>query len=155
MNELLVREVTVHDIDSVLPLMQGLAAFEGYREQFKVNRNSLEQLIEYNSQAGVLVAAEDSGEVPYCVAGMLVYFYQPFTYDLKPWMVIKELFVAAGCRGRGVGEALFNAARAHCIARGGSKMKWDVLADNQSAQRFYKRLGGQTESRWQIMSLEL
>ena len=52
----------------------------------------------FNS-AGVLVAAEDSGEEPYCVAGMLVYFYQPFTYDLKPWMVIKELFVAAKCRG--------------------------------------------------------
>jgi ribosomal protein S18 acetylase RimI-like enzyme len=155
MNELLVREATVHDIDSVLPLMQGLAAFEGYSEQFKVNRNSLEQLIEHNTQAGVLLAAEDSGEVPYCGAGMLVYFYQPFTYALKPWMVIKELFVVAKCRGRGVGEALFNAAQAHCIARGGSKIKWEVLVENQSAQRFYKRLGGQTESRWQIMSLEL
>ena len=150
MNKVTVRQAVQSDLDAVLTLMEALAEFEGYHHHFKVDRHSLAQLITDNRHTGVLVA-----ESPSAVTGILVYFYQPFTYDLKPWLVIKELIVTPHARGQGVGEALFNEAKALCKAVGGSKLKWEVLADNHQAKRFYQRQGGRVEDRWQLMTLTL
>ncbi|GGF81279.1 GNAT family N-acetyltransferase [Alteromonas lipolytica] len=149
-NKVIIRSAETRDIAAVLPLMHKLAEFEGYRHQFKVTASSLRTIIEQNNDTGIVVA--DSADA---IVGYLAYYYLPFTYDLSPWLVIKELFVCANARNRGVGQALFAQARHLCASKGGHKIKWEVLTQNHNAQRFYQRCGAQLEDEWRIMSLRV
>lgn len=145
------------DLPDVLSLMRDLAEFEGYLSGFAVTLDVLETLYLEEKAFGILVAkhsdpdSADHGNI----AGILVYFFQPFTYDLTPWLIVKELFVSQEFRGQGVGQALMLEARNVCTIRGGSRMKWEVLAQNTAAQAFYKQLGAAVEEDWRTMSLQL
>ena len=156
-NVLVVTPANQADLPDVLLLMQDLAEFEGYLPDFVVTLEALERLYLQQRVFGILVAKyKDSGSTKNGrVAGILVYFFQPFTYDLTPWLIVKELFVSEEYRGQGVGEALMLEARNVCKAQGGSRMKWEVLTQNTAAQAFYKQLGASVEENWRTMSLPL
>lgn len=150
MTDLTIRQAVPQDCNAVLQLMRELAQFEGYLKDFKVDSLTLLNIIEKQGDTGILVA-EQSAEI----VGILVYFYQPFTYDLTPWLIIKELYIRASARGTGAGKALFSAAVKQCKARGGSKVKWEVLTNNKPAQHFYTAQGATLNDDWQIMSVRL
>jgi len=80
--------------------------------------------------------------------GMLVYYFIPFTLDLRPTLFIKEFFVMPGARGAGIGEQLFAALRETALEQGCGRIKWDVLHDNEAAKRFYERQGARQDSQW-------
>lgn len=54
---------------------------------------------------------------------------------------IRNLAVAAGHRGRGVGRQLLGAGLARLAARGARAVYLEVRASNRSAQEFYRRHG--------------
>ncbi|MBC7974380.1 MAG: GNAT family N-acetyltransferase, partial [Myxococcales bacterium] len=73
----------------------------------------------------------------------------PFTYDLRPTLVLKELFVAEPTRATGIGRALMTAVLAHARTTGCGRLQWDVLPDNHRAKAFYRRFGGQPDAAWE------
>lgn len=143
-----VRPAQKEDAGAVLALMQALAEFEGYSADFRVTLDELVQRCFVRHDFQVLVA--DCGSE---LLGMLVYYEQPFTYDLKPWFVIKELYVRDSFRGSRVGRMLMKGVARHCHLQGGSRLRWEVLADNLPAQRFYGSLGAQPNAGWQTWHL--
>ncbi len=150
MSNVTIRKAQLHDCARILQLMKELAIFEGYIRKFRVGLPELRHHLFEQKSIGVLVAIVDKR-----VEGILVYFFQPFTYDLSSWLVIKELYVAGQYRRLGLGcqllTALQNVAqKSHC-----SKIKWEVLTSNTAAKQFYMRHGATLESDWQIMSVEL
>lgn len=146
--DLRVRTAQPEDAEAVLTLMQALAEFEGYSAEFRVTLDELVQRCFVRHDFQVLVA-DCGGEL----LGMLVYYEQPFTYDLKPWFVIKELYVRDSSRGTGVGRMLMKSVARHCHLQGGSRLRWEVLTDNLAAQRFYGSLGAQPNAGWQTWQL--
>lgn len=54
---------------------------------------------------------------------------------------VKELFVRAAARGRGVGRALMAWAAREALRHGCGRVDWHVQAANQAGMRFYTRLG--------------
>ncbi|MEW9799720.1 GNAT family N-acetyltransferase [Alteromonas sp. CYL-A6] len=144
-----VRKAEREDCDQILELMKKLAEFEGYIDQFKVTVTDLEKLCIDEKKFYILVADVDNN-----LEGMLVYFFQPFTYDLSPWVVVKELFVTANQRGIGIGEKLMRQAIKDCLSVGGTKLKLEVLANNERAIRLYQKLGAKLETDWKKMSFE-
>ena len=82
--------------------------------------------------------------------GMLVFYQLPFSYDLKPWLYIKELFVHKSARGKGIARSLMIALAKDAEHIGCSKIRWDVLTSNDKAQRFYNKLGARFNSDWQL-----
>lgn len=147
--DLRVRPAQPEDAKAVLALMQALAEFEGYSADFRVTLDELVQRCFVRHDFQVLVA-ECGGEL----LGMLVYYEQPFTYDLKPWFVVKELYVRDAFRGSGVGRMLMKSVARHCHLQGGSRVRWEVLTDNLPAQRFYGSLGARANAGWQTWHLE-
>jgi len=147
MSELVIRPAVKADCPALLELMKGLAEFEGYLDQFRVSVADLEQRGFPGNGVPEFYAlvAEQKG----ALRGMLVYYFIPFTFDLRPTLFIKELYVEAGARGVGAGEQLFTAARKAAIDKGCGRMKWDVLHDNAAAQRFYQRQGARHDDHWQ------
>lgn len=148
MPDIHIRQAQLSDYAQALVLMKKLAEIEGYSTQFAVTLPSLARAIEQQS-IGLLVA-----EVDEKVEGILVYFFQPFTYDLSPWLIIKELYVSEHCRGLGLGNRLFQKARQVCHSNGGKKMKWEVLSNNIDAQKFYSNHGATMLQDWRLMSID-
>jgi GNAT superfamily N-acetyltransferase len=60
----------------------------------------------------------------------------PFTYDLRPTAVLKELYVAEDSHSEGLGQPLMHAVAEWAFIREAGRLKWDVLMGNQPAIRF-------------------
>ncbi|WP_444887603.1 GNAT family N-acetyltransferase [Microbulbifer sp. VAAC004] len=147
---MLIRNAKPSDIRQLLEMMRGLAKFEGYLDKFKVTEEELNNRLFKRADFQCLVA-EDSG----VAIGYLVFYALPFTYDLTPWLWIKELYVVGNkeYRRKGVGRALMGYLIKEAYERGSAKIKWEVLSTNVDAQAFYQQLGGAPEQKWQIWSL--
>lgn len=83
------------------------------------------------------LVADDGGSL----AGFAIlnpYFPAP---GLTHGLFLKELYIAASARSKGVGERLIEAIRALAKERGDTRVIWTTGVDNKGSQRFYDRLG--------------
>lgn len=143
-----VRRAGAGDATALLLLMRALARFEGYLEQFRLTETDLLERglgRQSRQEFTALVADDGSGGL----LGYAVVCSLPFTYDLSPNLLLKELYVEDSRRGLGVGRALMMAVMAEGRARGCARLKWDVLQGNTRAQAFYRSLGGAPDVRWE------
>ena len=141
-----IRDALHTDIPDLLRLMRALAAFEGYRADFAVTARDLAvrgfgPRPEFYAKLAIDTQTDTA-------AGMAVYYLVPFTYDLRPTLVLKELYVDTGYRGQNIGEQLVRALARQARRLGCGRMRWDVLRGNHDAERFYQRLGGKREDYW-------
>lgn len=149
---LIIRPAIRDDCASLLGLMRGLAKFEGYIDDFCVTQSALETrgFPETGAPEFYAIVAEQENQV----IGMLAYYFIPFTYDLRPTLFIKELFIDPTARNNGAGDALFQAVREAAKRQHCGRIKWDVLHNNTAAKRFYERQGARQDSIWRGYFLE-
>lgn len=139
-----VREARAEDVPALLPLMRDLARFEDYLEDFAVDEAQLlVRAFGPQPQCQVFVAEARGRLLGYAVAQEIA-----FTYDLRPTVRLKELYLAPHARDQGLGQRLMAAVARWAQVRGAGRLKWDVLVGNRGAERFYQRLGGRPESKW-------
>lgn len=141
-----IRPARRRDLRELLVLMRGLAAFEKYLDAFAVTESNLARRAFGRSPQCRITVAQD--RVSRALVGYAVTVTTPFTYDLKPTVTLKELFVRNAFRSRGVGEALFRAVASQALEAGAGRLKWDVLAGNRRAESFYRALGGRRVRKW-------
>lgn len=146
-----VRPAEREDVDRLLELMRGLARFEEYIDDFAVTRESL---LEHGFGDGRLftsfVAEQDDDLV-----GMAVVYTIPWTYTLRPKVVLKELFVEEGARNLGAGKALMAAVVSHARSIDAAELIWTVMEGNREAEGFYRSLGASPDLKWNNWSLNL
>jgi GNAT superfamily N-acetyltransferase len=149
-----VRSAGPADARQLLALMCQLARFEGYAANFAVTERDLVErgLGPVASPQFTAFVAEDADGA---LRGYAVVYAIPFTYDLRPTLVLKELFVDAQRRGTGAGTALMAAVIEHARTTGCGRLKWDVLPDNERAKAFYRRFGGGPDAAWEHWILRL
>ena len=139
------------DVDRLLELMRGLARFEEYIDDFAVTRESV---LEHGFGEGRLftsfVAEEDDDLV-----GMAVVYTIPWTYTLRPKVVLKELFVVEAARNLGAGKALMAAVVSHARSIDAAELIWTVMEGNREAEGFYRSLGASPDLKWNNWSLNL
>lgn len=145
------RKAQRSDVHGILRLMISLAKFENYGDQFNVSASDVQDLIRRSNTVHFFVA--DSGEDS-CVA-LAVLFQQPFTYDMKPWFILKEFIVDDRYRGQGVGKILFEHIVAFARREHATKIKWEVLSNNSRAKKFYEGFGSDHQSEWQIYQIDI
>ncbi len=132
--------------------MESLARFEGYADAFAVTQEDiLERGLSHEPEFEVLVAHQANEEI----IGMAVFYFIPFTFDLCPELVLKELYVRQASRGSGAGRALMSRLTEIAQARGCRRMRWLVLKGNESARRFYRSLGAHQDTKWENWMLDL
>jgi GNAT superfamily N-acetyltransferase len=141
-----VRLATATDAPALLPLMRGLAEYEGYADRFVITEAILVEQGFRSALPDFECLVADTGDGT--IAGMLVFYLIPFTFSARPTFFIKELFVAPVNRGSGVGEQLMRAASAESLRRGCGLIKWQVARWNSGAIRFYERLGASPDPEW-------
>ena len=149
-----VRQAAAGDAAPLLRLMRELAEFEGYAAAFAVGEAELlaRGLVDGDRREFTAFVAEDADGT---LAGYAVVLEIAFTFDLRPTLVLKELYVAAGRRANGVGAALLAHVIGHARARAGARLEWRVLPGNDAAKAFYRRAGGAPERAWEHWTLAL
>ncbi len=151
MIDVIFRQAKADDCDQLLNLMRQLAAFEDYIDDFTITCEDLLAHGFSESPNFTAVVAEQGGNL----LGYLVYYLIPFTYDLKPTLFIKELYVDKDVREKGIGKGLMELTIKDAKNKNCGRLKWDVLSDNIKAQEFYQRFGATHDKRWQGYVLKL
>lgn len=144
-NNTIVRHAVEADCPQLLSLMKKLAVFENYIDDFQVTELALIQHGFQKHPNYTAIVAESSQQL----VAYLVYYLIPFSYDLKPTLFIKELWVDDKCRGDNIGSRLMKATIKDAKKHQCGRIKWDVLADNYTAQQFYQQLGAYHDKCWQ------
>jgi GNAT superfamily N-acetyltransferase len=145
-----IRKAVEADISALLPLMRELAEFEKYDQSFAVTEEVLrEQGFRRSPPDFHCLVAEEKGRL----IGLLVYYFVPFTYRAKPNAIIKELYVAAEHRSKGVGELLMRAVAREAAEAGCGMIKWWVAKWNHRSIQFYERLGAKIDNDWHELQL--
>lgn len=142
------RYANDQDAPRLMSLMHQLAVFEGYADRMTVTQDDLiERGLGTQSlgQFSAIVAQSDLGEL----WGYAVVYSIPFTYDLQPTLVLKELLVTESARGMGVGRSLFESVVSHARVNQCRLLKWDVLPSNERAKAFYRNCGGLHDADWE------
>ena len=148
-----IRNARRDDVPALISLMQGLARFEGYLDRFAVTAEDLLQRgFDPNREPQFhVIVAEVSGSL----VGYALTYVVPFTFDLRPTLVLKEFFVSEEHRGAGLGHELFRAVLDHGRQIGARLLRWQVLPSNEPAARFYRSFGGDVDAAWDNWVLEL
>jgi ribosomal protein S18 acetylase RimI-like enzyme len=148
-----IRRAHSGDAPRLLALMRDLAQFEGYADRFAVTeRELIERGLSANGAVQFFAWVAEEGDR---LDGYAVTYLIPFTFDLRPTIVIKELYVDQRARGSGIGNALFTAAQMHARSINARLLRWQVLPNNDAAKRFYRRRGGGIDASWENWLLDL
>ena len=146
-----VRPAERGDVDRLLELMRGLARFEEYIDDFAVTRGSVLEHGFGDERLFTAFVAEQGEDL----VGMAVVYTIPWTYTLRPKVVLKELFVEEAARNAGAGKALMAAVVSHARSIGAAELIWTVMDGNRAAEGFYRSLGASPDHKWHNWSLNL
>ncbi|WP_075793339.1 GNAT family N-acetyltransferase [Massilia putida] len=147
-----IRPARPDDAEPLIGMMRALAAFEGYLPRFRVMAGDLRvRAFGPGAQCGILVAQGQDGRL----AGYAVWLAQAFTYDLRPTVILKELFVDVTYRNQGIAAGLLESLRREAERIDAGWITWLVLPSNEAAKRLYRRVGGAPDADWEHWRLAL
>ncbi len=137
-----VRRATPADLEALLPLVHGYRRF--YRQEHDAQRERAFMEAHLRDGTSVVYVAEEDGTL----VGFVQLFHTFSTVFLAPALILEDLFVDPGVRGRGVGSALIGAAEEYARAIGAAVMFLETAVDNVPAQAVYERKGWTRESQF-------
>jgi ribosomal protein S18 acetylase RimI-like enzyme len=147
-----IRPARSEDAGPLIGMMRALAAFEGYLPGLRVTDDDLRaRAFGPRAQCGILVAQGQDGRL----AGYAVWLVQAFTYDLRPTVTLKELFVDPMHRSQGIAASLLARLRGEAERIGAGQITWLVLPSNDAAKRLYRGIGGAPDADWEHWQLAL
>jgi GNAT superfamily N-acetyltransferase len=145
-----IETVTVDHLGELLPLMRGYCDFYEVSPADEDLLSLARTLIADPEREGVqLLARDDGGRA----VGFATIFWTWSTTRAARIGVMNDLFVSDDARGGGAAEELVRACAARCGERGAVSLEWQTAHDNERAQRFYERIGGERDERWLDYSL--
>lgn len=149
----MIRRALAADAPQLLLLMRKLAQFEGYDDRFAV---TVADLVErgFSSQRPPEFTAWIA-ELDGVPVGYAVIYVIPFTFDLRPTVVLKELFIDEAARGRRFGHGLMSAVIEHARSLDARLIRWQVLPDNAAAKSFYRQHRAEADGAWENWFIDL
>lgn len=125
--------------------MEKLAVFEKYIDSFAITPEIVKDGgFRKNPPDFHCIVASDIDKI----AGMLVYYFLPYTAQNRPAIYMKELYVDENYRGQKIGEQLMNSLKIEAKQNNRNQIKWTVAPWNKAGQKFYERLGATENNEW-------
>jgi GNAT superfamily N-acetyltransferase len=147
-SEVSVRRATLADSETLIRLMEGLAAYEKLTPPDDAAKDRFRAHLAGGTRFGSILAEMDGVAVGYSL-----YFETYSTFRASPKLYMEDLFVEPAHRKTGAGFALFTAVVEEADRRGCLAVEWQVLDWNQLAIDFYRRVGGRHSSEWPMYVL--
>lgn len=137
------------ELEPATKLFEGYLHFYGKSPSPSAIRTFIEDRLREQDSVIFLAWLDDS-------ALGFVQLYPSFaSLSLAPSWILNDLYVDPAARGRGVGEALMQAAGELGIANGAAEIFLQTARDNVTAQRLYERLGYQRDDEFLVYTLGL
>lgn len=141
-----IRQATRSDVPLILTFIKELAEYEKLLHEVVATESLLaETLFGENSRAEVILGYLN--EVPVSFA---LYFHNFSTFLGKPGLYIEDLYVRPEIRGKGLGQKMLAHLARLAKERNCGRLEWWVLDWNETAIRFYKKLGAQAMDEWTV-----
>ena len=148
-SSLRIKPATERDIPLLLDFVRELAAYEKLPHRVEATEERLRQgLFGPEPRAHAFLAYE--GTVP---VGYAVYFFTYSTFVGLPGLYLEDLYIRPEYRNKGTGHALFRHLAKLALANNCGRIEWVVLHWNETAIRFYKRLGAVPMEEWFVYRL--
>jgi GNAT superfamily N-acetyltransferase len=128
---------TANDSGVILRMIKGLAEYERLSDRVTATETSLREQL-FGAAPAAEVCLEFVGEQ---AVGLAVFHGTFSTFACRPGLYLEDVFVEPQWRSRGIGHRLLAHVASIGAARGCQSMNWAVLPWNESAIRFYRRLG--------------
>jgi len=151
-NDIVIRHAVETDAEKVWVLMKELAIFEHYIDSFAITPDIIKEKGFGKTPPDFhCIVADDNGEI----AGMLVYYFLPYTAINRPNLFMKELYVETEYRGLKIGEKLMEELVNIGKLNNCGTIKWGVAPWNKGGIRFYERLGAILDNEWISYKLDI
>lgn len=138
-----VEPITGDQYEALLPM---IAAYQEFYEVEEIdgerNRAFFRRFIA-PSDDGLLLGAWHDEEL----LGYACLYWHFSSLAAADAVLMNDLYVAAGARGRGAGRALIEAALEVARERGARHLEWSTAPENATAQRLYDSTGAE-KSAW-------
>ena len=145
-----IAPVTAAEYERLLPL---IAAYQRFYEAAEIdedrNRAFFRRFLA-PSEVGMLLGAREGEKI----AGYACLYWSFSSTQAVETVLMNDLFVSEGARGRGIGRALIEASAAAARERGAAQLEWATAPNNVAAQRLYDSTGAE-RSEWVEYALEL
>jgi GNAT superfamily N-acetyltransferase len=145
-----IRQATADDLDMVAPLFDGYRQFYGKPPDLALARSFLGERLA-RQQSVILFACDDAQEA----IGFTQLYPSFSSVSAARVFILNDLFVAEGCRGKGVGAALLRAAADFGRAAGAIELELTTAITNKTAQALYEREGWQRDREFYVYRLAL
>ena len=140
------RAAEERDVAAIVGLIRELAEFEKLTHLLQVTPEKLRpQLFGPRPVVEALVAQRDG-----VVVALALFFTNFSTFLSKPGLYLEDLYVQPAQRGLGIGKALLTQLAQIAVERDYGRFEWSVLDWNEHAIRFYKSMGANVMTEWQI-----
>jgi ribosomal protein S18 acetylase RimI-like enzyme len=144
-----VREGREPDVETVVAMVNELAAYERAAEQVRVTPEQLHRALFAGAAPGghpaaYLLVAEE-GDEP---VGFALWFLNFSTWEGVHGIYLEDLYVRPEHRGSGAGRALLTTLARIAQERGYARVEWSVLNWNEPAIGFYRRIGATPLEEW-------
>jgi len=141
---IVLREAAPNDVPVIYGFIRDLAAFEREPDAVKMTQAQLyDALFGARQRAAALIVETEAGP-----QGFAIWFESFNTWTGQPGLYVEDIYVAPEARGNGIGAKIFRHLAGVAVARGYQRLEWFVLNWNDSAIKFYEKLGGEPLSDW-------
>jgi ribosomal protein S18 acetylase RimI-like enzyme len=133
-----IRAATADDAESLHAMLLDLARATGLREKIRSKPDDLRRLGFRERPAFQALIAERDGGRP---VGLSLFFYNFSSWRGELGVYVQDLYVADDARGTGLGRRLVEETVRQGRQQGATHLRLSVDRGNESAQRFYRKLG--------------
>ncbi len=148
-----IKRATIEDLDLLAPLFDGYRQFYHQAPDSAVARRFLRERLS-RGESVIFLAFEREGDREIGLG--FTQLYPSFSsVSAFPMLILSDLFVAPGARGKGVGRALMDRARDHGSEAGARQIFLQTAHDNTPAQALYESLGYQLDTTYRVYELDL
>ncbi|MEO6811317.1 MAG: GNAT family N-acetyltransferase [Isosphaeraceae bacterium] len=145
-----IRPAQPGDAETLVALIQELAAFEKLDDQAKATSDALRtHLFGPRPRAEALIVEVEGEPV-----GFALYFHTFSTFRGQPGLYLEDVFVRESHRRLGIGKALLTSLARIAEERGCGRFEWSVLDWNAPAIDFYRSLGARPMDEWTVFRLD-
>lgn len=134
---ILIRDIAPHDVPAMIMLAREFAAFENLSEYCDITEERLHRaMFEGHAVVEGLIAFDGTKPIGYAL------FYPNFSsFRGHRGLYLEDIYINSDHRGKGLGEAMLREIARRAISRGYERIDFLVLNWNESAVRFYEKLG--------------
>ncbi len=147
----MIRPATRADVPALLALLRAMAEYERLTAHFAATEDALAAALFGDAPVLHAAVAEQGGQA----VGFANWTISFTTFRCQRVLFVEDVFVTADMRGTGIGYALFRYMARAAQAQGCRRMDWHVLDWNDTALRYYDRLGATKPSTdWVVRQLD-